>query len=131
MGGYFLDDESEEVSPEDPFPIGSAFEEQCPYFMSIGMTWDEYWHGDNTLPRVFLKKFELECDRENMSQWRLGRYMMSAIAASLSEKNKYPDEPFPMTEEQAKEQKERAYRRKVEQFKKTLMAEQKVRKDGG
>lgn len=131
MGGDFLDEESEEASPEESYPMGTVFENQCPYFMSLGMTWEEYWHGDNTLPRAYLKKFEIERDRENISQWRLGQYMMSAIAASLSDKNKYPEEPFPLTEEQAREQKDRAYRRKMELFKRSLMAEQRMKKDGG
>lgn len=52
--------------------------------------------------------------------------MMAAIAASLSEKNKYPTEPFPMTEEQVREQKEREFRRKAEQFRANLVVEEEL-----
>lgn len=126
MGGVLLEKEVSPQTEESETPIGTFFMEQCPYFLSLGMTWEEYWHGDNALPRVFLRKAEIERDRENLSQWRLGQYMMSAIAAALSEKNKYPEEPFPMTDDQAREQKERSYRRKAEQFKIGLISEQRV-----
>lgn len=124
MGGDLLE-EPEPSQEIDEFPMGTLFEKQCPYFLSLGMSWDEYWHGDNSLPQAYVAKFEIERDRENISQWRLGQYMMAAIAASLSEKNKYPEEPFPMSKEQADEQKERVYRRKAEEFKERLLIEQR------
>jgi hypothetical protein len=104
VGGVVLD---EDDSPDDERSYTDVFIECAPYYMSLGMTWEEYWNGDNILPQIYRKKADLERDRRNIEDWRLGRYIMHAIGANMSEKNEYPDEPFPLTDEQAKQQAER------------------------
>ncbi len=127
MGGVFLEEDSVEDASPDPYPYGSAFEKQFPYFLSLGMTWEEYWHGDNTLPGAYFEKFKIERDRENHYLWRQGLYVRAAIGSVMSEKNKYPNEPYPLTEEQAKEQKEREFKRKAEMFRSSLIVEQRTK----
>lgn len=74
----------------------------------MGMSADEYWHGEPSLHRAFLKKAELERQMRNADQWRGGQYMMAAIAQALAgNKQKiYPDKPFPLTEKELHQKEE-------------------------
>jgi len=114
MGGIFLAEPPEQEEEKKSYT--DAFVECAPYYMSMGMTWDEYWHGDNILPRIYRKKDDIERDRRNREDWRLGKYIMHAIGANMSEQNKYPDKPFPLTEEQAEKQAEERREREYDEM---------------
>lgn len=90
-----------------------------PYYLSIGMTPDEYWNGDAMWPRAYHKAAILKQERENYHAWLQGLYVYEAIgcmspvlrAFSKSKKpEKYPAEPHdlklraPKTEAQAKKE---------------------------
>ncbi len=87
--------------------IASIFERDCPYFMSLGMTYEEYWYGNPLLVRSYLQAEEYRRRKENYNLWLGGIYMQQAIASTIgnafiekgSPKNKYPDKPFPIDEE--------------------------------
>lgn len=55
------------------------FEELCPLFLSIGMTYKEYWEGNNELPSLYLKKFKLEQERVNEQAWLMGLYVYDTL----------------------------------------------------
>lgn len=127
MGGDVLVPEEED---DDAPTLGEIFEKQVAYYMSIGMTWDEYWHGDNILPRVYREKQEIERDRANYFAWLSGIYQSYAIGAAMSKDNKYPEEPIPLTEKQKQAQIDREYAKRVEMFKEQLLIEQEYREHG-
>lgn len=56
-----------------------VFEELCPLFLSIGMTYEEYWEGNNELPSLYLKKFKLEQERVNEQAWLMGLYVYDTL----------------------------------------------------
>jgi hypothetical protein len=51
--------------------------------MSIGMSYDEYWHGDNYAYKYYLKAYEMKIERENKEMdycaWLNGLYTYEAI----------------------------------------------------
>lgn len=55
------------------------FEELCPLFLSMGMTYQEYWDGNNELPSLYLKKFKIEQERANEQAWLMGLYIYDTI----------------------------------------------------
>lgn len=55
------------------------FEELCPLFLSMGMTYQEYWEGNNELPSLYLKKYRIEQDRTNEQAWLSGLYIYDAL----------------------------------------------------
>lgn len=60
-----------------------TFKELCPYFISIGMTYDEFWKDDVTKTRDYLKAYRIKQERENeMTQWNIwkqGVYIYEAL----------------------------------------------------
>lgn len=55
------------------------FEELCPLFLSMGMTYKEYWEGDNELPSLYLKKFKIEQERVDEQAWLMGLYIYDTL----------------------------------------------------
>ena len=52
-----------------------VFEELCPQYMSIGMTYDEFWNGDVSIVKFYRKAEELRYKRQNQALWLQGMYM--------------------------------------------------------
>lgn len=96
--------ESESEQPERTYT--DFFREMCPYYLSIGMTWDQYWKGDCGLAVYFREAEELREKRRNEQAWLQGRYIYDALlrlapmfrAFGGGEIRPYIEEPYPITE---------------------------------
>lgn len=100
------------------------FEEVCPFFMSIGMTYDEFWYGDVSLTKYYLKAFEIkekrETEKQRWARWEQGLYIyealcdVSPILRAFSKATKplqYPQKPYGV-EEEIKQDEERQKKKK-------------------
>jgi hypothetical protein len=54
-------------------------DELCPQYMSIGVPYNEYWHGDYTQLAYYRKAFELQRERVNYDAWLQGAYVYDAL----------------------------------------------------
>lgn len=115
MGSHSVVEESDTTMGTDSVDYTKVFNEQFPFYLSIGMTYDQYWYGENELPQFYRKAYDEKRRQENIAQHRLGLYMRKAIITSLSDEMEYPELPLPMNEKEAKEQEE--YIRKKEFYK--------------
>ncbi len=105
MGGQRVSD-----SPEDKEPIvlRKVFKEQFPYYLQMGMTYNQYWNCDCTLARDYRKAYELRQEYDNQQAWLLGMYIYDAVNrlrpgfAFYGNKppkiEKYMDKPIAITE---------------------------------
>lgn len=110
-----------------PFSYRKLFEEQCPFYMSIGMTYDEFWYGDPNRAIYYRKANELKKRQINEQMWLQGMYVYEAICdvapilVTIPSKNakiqEYSYEPYALT---AKEQKERE-QKELERRQKAMM----------
>lgn len=101
-----------------PAPLSAykrLFEEQFPYYLSIGMTAEEYWDGDPTLTASYRKADEIRWDRRNHELWLQGMYVYEAICCCVpvlrafskeKKPGKYPDEPYSLNNRQKKQREE-------------------------
>lgn len=116
------------VAAEHPIPneqwksCEDWFIELCPYYMSMGMTYDQFWHDDPFIAKQYRLAEELRKEKKNQELWLQGIYFTHAISACFSENNsaEYPREPLPITARdiaRKKETERRAYERKVHNFK--------------
>ena len=92
------------------------FEEVCPFFMSIGMTYEQFWYDDVELTKYYLKAFELkekrEAEKNKWARWEQGLYVYEAICyaspilRAFSKATKplpYPRKPYGFEEKEKKE----------------------------
>lgn len=94
----------EAQSPSVPFSHGKFFEEQLPYYLAIGMTPDEYWNGDNTLPAAYRAAERQRQDRVNTELWLQGMYIYDALCCASplfkdwakkgTKAHPYPKQPY-------------------------------------
>jgi hypothetical protein len=110
-----------------PFSYQKLFEDVCPFYMSIGMTYDEFWHGKPEQAKYCRRAYELKKKQLNEQMWLQGMYFFEAICdvapvlVSMPKKDAkiqpYSTEPYAMT---AKEQEERE-RREAERKQKIML----------
>lgn len=55
------------------------FDELFPYYLSIGMTEEQYWDKDNQLVIAYRKADELRMTRTNQELWLQGAYFYDAL----------------------------------------------------
>ena len=113
-------------------PFTRIFQHDFPYFLSIGMSREEYWYEDPLLVRDYLQAEEYRRKNENYTLWLNGIYMREAVLSSIgnafigkgSTPYYYPDKPIPMGEEEiekAREEAEEMEAKQAEMFMKMLV----------
>ena len=103
---------SERDSSLSRFTYAEKFHEQFPYYLSIGMTAEQYWDGDPEWARAFRKADELRLERKNQELWLQGMYVYEAIcdaspilhdfAKKGTKPHPYVEKPYPITEKSYK-----------------------------
>ena len=96
---------------DNPTPsFAYIFKEWFPYYLAIGMTYDEYWNGDVELTNYYRKAWKLKQKFKNQELWLQGAYMYEALLDAspmlhaFADKNTKPipyrDEPYDIFGEQ-------------------------------
>ena len=99
------------------FFLTNQFNKCCPFYVSIGMTYEQFWYGDPTIAKVYLEAYKLkekrEAEKTKWITWEQGLYVYEAICdvspvlRAFSKATKplpYPTRPYG-TEEKEKEDK--------------------------
>ena len=100
--------------------LSERFEELCPIFMNIGMSYREFWEDDPTIAKQYLEAFKIKQKNEIKNKeweiWKQGMYVyealidVSPILHAFSKAKKplpYPKKPFGLEEtEQNNEEKD-------------------------
>lgn len=107
---------------------GEIFEQLCPYYMSIGMSYDEFWNQDVSMVKAYRKANELQDKRRNFELWLQGMYVYEALCDASAlfrfsmkkgtvKPEPYVKEPYPITAAEVREREEREARKKEERLK--------------
>ena len=59
--------------------LTEVFEKMCPYYMAIGMTYDQYWRDDVTMPIMFKKAYKIKQEEIKWQIWEEGVYTYEAL----------------------------------------------------
>lgn len=59
--------------------LTEVFEKMCPYYMAIGMTYDQYWRDDVTMPIMFRKAYNIKQEEKKWQIWEEGVYTYEAL----------------------------------------------------
>lgn len=98
-----------------------VFERQCPYYLSIGMTYAQYWDDDAELTRVYREAEDLRTAKVNHQLWLQGLYFYQALGTALSNAfaskgstpSKYIEKPLAVTRAERKAEREEKEREKI------------------
>ena len=136
------------------------FDEAFPFYLSIGMTYEQYWDGDSWLVKDYRKAFELRREEANWRAWLQGMYIYEAIADIApilhpfakkgTRARKYADKPYefkkpekkstvPDQDKEAKAKSDKIMAKMIaamnqsnaEQAKKRIQAQQKAKYESG
>lgn len=83
-------------APQSEF--GKYLDQICPYYISWGMTWDEFWYESIDRLQAYWQANQFSIERRNQELWLQGLYIRSAVASCLDKKFKYPEKPQRVTE---------------------------------
>lgn len=121
------------------------FYEHFPYYLSIGMTYEQYWNDTPDLVKYYRKADEIRTERRNQELWLQGMYVYEAIcdaspilqafAKKGTKPHPYSDKPYSITEKKRKQDevdREKATFDKGKQFMEAIMRlnNSKYGKDG-
>ena len=106
-------DDLGESEPSEPPTLAEIFTQAFPYYLAMGMTYDEFWHGAPSLVRAYRKAQDMKRHEKNYELWMQGRYIFEALRCApllvgFPEKGYkvpsgagYPEQPYPLTEQEA------------------------------
>lgn len=105
-----------------------VFENCFPYYLAIGMTYEQFWCDPPELAKSFRKANEIRKRRLNEEMWLNGMYTADALMATVGNmfsksKYNYPSEPKPITRIEWEEKQERERIAKMERMKAKFMAQ--------
>ena len=99
------------------FSYADTFSSRFPYYLSIGMTEEQYWDKDCMLAKYYREADELRKERMNQELWLQGMYfydamsrlspILKAFAKAGTKPMPYVEDPYPITKKSAKENEEK------------------------
>lgn len=106
------------------FSFSKEFEKHLPYFLAVGMTYEQYYDGDVWLCKHYRQADEIRKDRMNEKLWLQGLYIYDALikvapalrAMGASKPQDYPEEPYPLTEKEQTRREKRDEKKRFEQM---------------
>ena len=123
---------SGQSSSPPSFTYTEKFYELFPYYLAIGMTYDQYWNDDPTLVKYYRKADELKKERTNERLWLQGMYIYEALcdvspilhayAKKGTKPQPYSEKPYSITNEQRKRDEEEHARKIAEKGKRFMEA---------
>lgn len=129
-GSLSVDGGSEQKVRSPFFTYTEQFYEVFPYYLSIGMTYDQFWNGDPSIAKYYRQAEEIKTERKNQELWLQGLYIyealcdvapiMQAMAKKGTKARPYPEQPYAITEKQRKRENDEKERRVAEKGKRML-----------
>jgi len=73
----------EKTSPDDPQSFTELFERDCPYYLAMGMTYEQYWYGDVWMVKAIREADKLRQERQNQEAWLQGMYFYEGVSVAM------------------------------------------------
>jgi hypothetical protein len=99
-----------------PFPYTDIFYKQFSYYLSIGMTEEQYWDKDCLLVKYYREAEELRNEKLNQHAWLQGMYIYDALnrvapilhafAKKGTKTQPYVEQAYPISKRSAQEARE-------------------------
>lgn len=70
---------SEDKQKVEYTSLTQLFEEQCPIYMSYGMSYDEFWYGDLYRTKFYREAYKIKIRQQDEGLWMQGMYIYEAL----------------------------------------------------
>ena len=77
---------------EDPHSFSSyseIFDREFPKYLAMGMSLEQYWDGDNELPKFYREAYKIRLKDDNTRAWLYGLYTYRAVGALVPVMNAF------------------------------------------
>ena len=74
-----MEDSLGELNNVEHIFLTETFERLCPYYMAIGMTYDQFWRDDVTMPIMFRRAYKIKQEENKWNNWEGGVYTYEAL----------------------------------------------------
>lgn len=144
-GSLSLEGDGSNMAPAPLLSYTEQFYQQLPFYLSIGMTPEQYWDEDCTLVVAYRQAYELKRKERNNDLWLQGLYIYHALcnvaplfrfSTKPQKAGQYLSEPFPISEKDRQEKEQREERDRFLRIRAKMEAQvsktahQEVNKDG-
>lgn len=120
MGEELVNSVEPPQNPQKKQTNTEMFYKELPQYLAIGMSAEEFWHGDVLLVIAYREAHKIKRQNSNFEAWLHNKYTIEAIANALyGKKAEYPEEPYPMSKKEVYERR----RSKLMKRKKLLQAQ--------
>lgn len=108
-----------------------VFVRQFPFYLALGMTYDQYWNEDCMLVKYYREAYEFHRKERNYELWLQGLYFYHAlcdaaplfrVSTKAQRASPYLEEPFPTSEKEVKAKKESEERLKYDKMRAKMEA---------
>lgn len=59
--------------------LTKLFEHECPYYMSYGMSFDQFWYDSPWLTKFYRESYKLKIRYDDVFMWKQGMYIYEAL----------------------------------------------------
>ena len=135
MDGAPVKGEPSQREESEPVSLTDTFRKICPSYMVMGMTYDQFWHSNTVVHKAYREAWEAKRQNDEWARWRQGAYfydallrvapVMRAFGKGKVEPGKYPEEPWPLSEKEARAREKRDRIAAYNRMKAKLFAEAK------
>lgn len=127
-----------ETSPLKPKKtIEEVFNDACPYFMAIGVSYDDFWYNEPDIAKQMLKAHEIRRKIDNEKLWLQGYYtyialcsvspVLHAFAKKGTKPAPYLSEPLALSQDEIDERDEARRQKRLLTLKEILEKKSKKR----
>lgn len=97
-----------------PRSCTELFEHDCPYYLSLGVSYKDYWFGDTWMIVNAREADKINRERKNYEMWLQGMYIHHGVSIAISnalgkkgsKPELYPDKPYAITKPEQKQRTE-------------------------
>lgn len=128
-----------EPSQPEEISLTKVFQDLCPVYMIMGMSYDEFWNRNTAVHKAYRKAYEMRRRNEEWARWRQAAYIydvllrvspiLRAFSKGKAEPEQFMNEPWPLTQKEAREREEREARERYFNMRNKLMAEAKKNRE--
>ena len=125
-GDGLTESEPSDAKPPSYDSLAELFNAICPEYMAMGMSYDEFWHKNTICHKAYRKAHMIRLKNAEWERWRQGMYfydalikvspILRAFAKGNVKPEEYPQEPYPITQQEADEREEAREKERYERY---------------